>query len=377
MIQKIDLQELDEILFGKWRPLLSPQKSDDHYSDLLDSYIHIARNEDLNFKVIFNRPFNSKTTFYYQLIQDALYVTVSHLIELVDNSPEPQLKAYWVNGVINKLKTRFKDLHERIRSNNYDLKYIDPKHTTFDHDIDHKSNTYIIQLLKFSFIQLYLEFQETFKSNLKELFSEEDLYARFLMEIVPDNMYIHKIVKIDINDNISQSHNILEGHVDKSHISKRVNSEDEHASSKDLNMHHREMEEKTVSNFFNPIKKDLPGIRPGKVSFEALVRNPELFAQVETKLFEYELIDADYCFIKNKKESNSTHLAAIIKILIQYNYFRRNILGSKKEYSDNDIREFIENRYQADISQQFRRMKPEQLDQTKNKHPWVDKLLSL
>jgi hypothetical protein len=89
------------------------------------------------------------------------------------------------------------------------------------------------------------------------------------------------------------------------------------------------------------------------------------------------LIDIDYNFIKNKKESNSRNLAAIVQVLIDKNYFRRNILGSSDQFKDNDIREYLENRYNTDLKQQFRRLTNEQKEATLTKYHWLDKLSPL
>jgi len=107
------------------------------------------------------------------------------------------------------------------------------------------------------------------------------------------------------------------------------------------------------------------------------VKNPRLFAEVETRLFEYSIIDTQYYFIKSKKQSNHTLLAAVYHMLIDKNYFRRNILGSKDKIRDKDIRQYLDSRYATDTSQQFRKMNPELLEKASRKLPWLINIVKI
>ena len=46
-----------------------------------------------------------------------------------------------------------------INEKQYELSFINPKKTNFEQDADHKTETYIIQLLKTALIHIYLEYK--------------------------------------------------------------------------------------------------------------------------------------------------------------------------------------------------------------------------
>jgi hypothetical protein len=131
-----------------------------------------------------------------------------------------------------------------------------------------------------------------------------------------------------------------------------------------------------IINEFRPVKGDIRDNLLSKADY-GIVKNPDRFAAVEERLVEYDIIDDSYHFIKNKKQSNHTLLAAVYRELIDKNYFRRNIIGTAKKYTDTDIRKYLDERYGTDTSQQFRKLTNEQREQAKRKLPWVEKIIRL
>ena len=128
--------------------------------------------------------------------------------------------------------------------------------------------------------------------------------------------------------------------------------------------------------YFKPIKGDLKSVKETLVTYDN-ISNPEEYAKVEDELHYHGIIDMKYHFIKNKKESNSRNLAAILRVLIDSNYFRANIIGSSKKADDNDIRKFIEARYSCNIQQQFTKLKPEHIEAAKTKYYWLSQIKPL
>jgi hypothetical protein len=102
-----------------------------------------------------------------------------------------------------------------------------------------------------------------------------------------------------------------------------------------------------------------------------------MFENIEINLKEDGLIDMDYNFIKSRKKQNNRKLAAIIKILIQKNYFKKNIYGLKGDVTPNLIREYLENRYNANVSQEFRKITNDQIQEFKDQYRWIDQLRTL
>ena len=254
------------------------------------------------------------------------------------------------NSLLTKqLQTFIKDIGKVVKEKNFDISYLNPKKNTFDIDSHHKSNTFIIQYLKFTTLQIYLELQSLFQMSPSEELIEDDFYTTLLFEPIPDTSFFSKIIRIQVEQ---------EHEVDA------------------LALKPHELPIKQEPSLFNPIKGDLANIRLSKVDF-GIVKNEEQFALIETNLYEYRIIDVDYNFIKNKAASNSILLAATMKILIEKNYFRRGYAGFKGNVKDNDIREYLENRYNTEIKQQFRKLTDDQKDLALRKLPWLDSLPSL
>lgn len=100
-----------------------------------------------------------------------------------------QVIKYSLDETLNKkLRTLLKDTAILIKANDYDLNYINPYKLDYDPDREHKSDTYIIQLLKTALLKVYLEIQEVFKSYISDddYMNVDDLYTKILAEIVPE-----------------------------------------------------------------------------------------------------------------------------------------------------------------------------------------------
>ena len=331
---------LDEILYKNQAPWLAENASNEKFvSKIHEVKEHVPAFQFKN-TIEFERSINAKTKYYSKLIINESIATINQLHGIIATDDNSQIRAYWIDKVLErKLKTRIRDIGKVLKDKDYDLKYIDPKKTSFDLDQNHKSNTYIMQLMKVAFIHIYVELQEVFKDSISDLLILDDFYTQLLFEPVPDKIYLKEAQVIAIP---SESRKAI----------------------------------KKEENGFEPILGEVPNCKISKANYD-IIRNQTLFSNIERNLHEYELIDIDYNFIKNKKESNSRNLAAIVQILIDKNYFRRNILGSSDQYKDIDIREYIENRYNTDLKQQFRRLTSEQKVAALTKYHWLDKLTAL
>ena len=76
--------------------------------------------------------------------------------------------------------------------------YIDPKKASIELDQAHKANTYIIQLLKLAYMQLYLEIQDAFSNWIDDKLVIEDFYTQLLLEPVPNEQFLTEIQTIEI-----------------------------------------------------------------------------------------------------------------------------------------------------------------------------------
>ncbi|MCP9761478.1 DUF6617 family protein [Lacihabitans soyangensis] len=343
-------ENLKELLFGSQRPWLPENTNDAKYRSLLLELKEYEPIQNLNFELKFLRHINDKTQFYVRLIQNQKLQVLDQLIPEIINEQNPQVSKFLFNSLLTKqLQTFIKDIGKVLKEKNFDIGYINPKKNTFDIDSHHKSNAFIIQYLKFTTIQIYLELQRLFQITPNEELIEDDFYTTLLFEPIPDSSFLSKIIRLQVE----QDHEVDA-----------------------IVVKPPELPIKQEPSLFNPIKRDLANIRLSKVNF-GIIKNEEQFALIETNLYEYRIIDIDYNFIKNKASSNSVLLAATIKVLIEKNYFRKGYAGFKGTVRDNDIREFLENRYNTDIKQQFRRFTEENKELALRKLPWLDSLPSL
>lgn len=121
---------------------------------------------------------------------------------------------------------------------------------------------------------------------------------------------------------------------------------------------------------FVTIQKDFrPGYR-GKLSYDDILKKQQ-FTRLEEHLYEYEFIDLDYNF-KNKHERKK-HLAAIIKILISKDYFKKkNMKSPRKEFDQANYRQYLDHRYNVNTSQQFSRIRAKDIEQVEFKYIWLN-----
>lgn len=190
---------LDDILYNALSPWLEKNSIDEKFASKLSSIKDINSNYKFKYEINFHRPFNHKTKYYSKLILNSIKYDGLKIIELIQEDTTEDLMLYWLNDTLNKrFKTRLKDIGKLIKEMDYSLSYIDPKKTVIDIDQIHKSNTFIVQLLKLAYMQLYLEIQDAFKALVNDKFIIEDFYTQLLLEPVPEKFLLNQIQLIEI-----------------------------------------------------------------------------------------------------------------------------------------------------------------------------------
>lgn len=190
-----ELTLFDDILYGNRAPWLDKNKPDEKFVAKLNEIIKVETFFPHQYEIEFYRPFNAKTQYYSKLIRHESIIYCNKIFQLVNEDDNIKLLKYWRNDTLNlKIPSKLKDLGKLLKERQYSLHYIDPKKMSFDVDADHKTETFIMQLLKVAFIRIYLEIQNLFPFIPKEnLLIEEDLYTRFLFEPVPEVSFIKKV----------------------------------------------------------------------------------------------------------------------------------------------------------------------------------------
>ncbi len=196
----------DQILHKSLQPWLEINKPDEKFSTMINEIPIIKPEFQQVYEFDFYRYFNSKTQYYQKLIINESNSYCNSVISLISSDDNLQLTKYLLNDTLNKkLKTLIKDTGKLIKANDYSLLYINPKKSTFNEDADHKTDTYIIQLLKIALIKVYLEIQEVFKSYYPDAQMEiEDFYTQLLFEPIPEKTYLKLISKPIIIEEVSE-----------------------------------------------------------------------------------------------------------------------------------------------------------------------------
>jgi hypothetical protein len=110
----------------------------------------------------------------------------------------------------------------------------------------------------------------------------------------------------------------------------------------------------------------------GKFDYETIDKKA-LFERVEEFLFEYDFIDADYNF--TNQHNKQKELAAIFKLLINKGFFKkRNLNHGRKDFEPFEYRQYLDNRYGVNTSQEFSRCTDNDMQKVKQKYSFIDKL---
>ncbi len=197
----------DQILHKSLQPWLESNKPDEKFASMLNEIPSVTPVFQQIYDFDFYRSFNSKTKYYHKLITNESISYCNDVINLVQSDSNNQLTKYLINDTLNKkLKTLLKDTGKLIKANDYALIYINPYKSTFNEDIDHKTETYIIQFLKVALIKVFLEIQEVFKSYYPEKKMEiEDFYTQLLFEPIPEKTFLKPALQPIIIKEVKQT----------------------------------------------------------------------------------------------------------------------------------------------------------------------------
>lgn len=193
------IKTLDKILDHELRPWLPQNSMDEVFASKFRNLKEYVSKQSLKFEIDFYRPFDNKTKYYSRLILNSVKLEFDEFYKIIDDDRNDNLIRYYLNDTLNKrLKTRLKDLGELSKEKDYELAFINPKNTSYQLEKGHKTNSYIMQLLKLGYMQFYLEIQEAFKEWIDDYFIVEDFYTQLLNEPIPEQLLIKKLHVIEV-----------------------------------------------------------------------------------------------------------------------------------------------------------------------------------
>jgi hypothetical protein len=191
----------ERIIRGDLRPWLEVNRHEEKFDSEIGDLIIIEPHFVPLYEIAFYPHLNAKTRYFHKLIINEANNYCNHVIELINSDDDIRIIKYLSGDTLKKkLRTFLKDTAKLIKARDLDLKYINPYKSSFATDMDHKSDTYIIQLLKTALLKVYLEIQEAFKSFISsdDYMGIEELYLQYLFEPIPEQTFLKRQTILEI-----------------------------------------------------------------------------------------------------------------------------------------------------------------------------------
>lgn len=189
---------LDQILYHTQRPWLEENLLDIKFAPKLSEIQEIVPEFPMHYKIEFQRPFDSKTKYYQRLIQNSVVKDVSDILSHMREHDDESITYYLLNDLLDKkLTTRLKYVGELLHDKDYSLTYLGRNYIPSVEEKPHQTNTFIMQLLKLAYMQVYLEIQEEYKKFRNDILIPEDFYLQLLHEPIPEKIPLAKSIIIN------------------------------------------------------------------------------------------------------------------------------------------------------------------------------------
>lgn len=190
---------LDQILYHSQRPWLEENLLDIKFSPKLSEIQEIVPEFPMHYKIEFQRPFDFKTKYYQRLIQNAVVKDVSNILVHIRENDDESITYYLLNDLLDKkLTTRLKYIGELLQDKDYSLTYLGRNYIPSVEEKPHQANTFIMQLLKLAYMQVYLEIQEEYKKFRNDILIPEDFYSQYLSEQIPQQLPLTKLQVLEV-----------------------------------------------------------------------------------------------------------------------------------------------------------------------------------
>jgi hypothetical protein len=186
----------DRIIRGDLRPWLDENRDEDNFATSICDLKLVAPQFQVVYEIGFYPFFSNKTRYYHKLIMNEANNYCNNVINLINLDGDTRTIEWLLGDTLKKkLRTLLKDNAKLIKANDWHLKYINPYQSSFNTDLDHKTNTYIVQLLKTATIKVYLEIQEIFKFFITsdDYMGIEILYLQYLSEPIPEETFLKRL----------------------------------------------------------------------------------------------------------------------------------------------------------------------------------------
>lgn len=316
-----NLEWYHKILFIE-RPWMDATTTDAKYQQLLHELSTENFAQQPLYELSFPKPLTHKTKYYQALINNEAIIFINSVHDLMKRALNDNEKKYHIYKILSKkLPAKLHETEKIISARSLYFSTID------DTSIDKKlrDDAFILQNLKYQLIHLYLEIQDSFSLYLKETpLNEKDIHLLYFSEPMLRETPIGKAGNYNLPKPI------------------------------------RKIAEQPKKRILKVIKAGIRDPVNGILKYEEIIAKQHQFALAEEELFEINLIDADYNFIKDG--GNNLKMAAVYHLMIMRKYFNSFYFhGGKLIITDLHIRKFLNYRYNTNIHKEFRNFKKKEI----------------
>lgn len=330
------LSDFDRILFTDLRPAQQKNRKPDYYKQLMAQLLK----EPLEFKVTWKAEFmfaiNPMTKYYAMFIDNQCNRYYNHICSEMMLAAQASEKTFIITMALCKtLALKLKETAREILTVRADPEVLKGNNAWQEEKGNDWENVFILYYLKTKLTALYLNIQDRYP----ELLNDDSLTAAQLeltyFRGVPSGPGIIRLAEAG-EQPLEPAKVIAATAAPLPEIPVNPKVQDTHR--------------------FNPIVK--------QVQFDEIIN----------RLKEYDILDAHGYFVENKKEGHKRLLSAVYKAMISAGFFRKTDPVTRRKLKETDIRKYLDDHFKVDLKETFRKITPAQMEQSKIKLPWLERV---
>ena len=182
---------LDQILYGKLRPWLNPDLTEQYYERLYEREKEQFTDFPFSFDFDFFPYHDGKTKYYDRVIRKQVNLEVPRFVQLIGKDQE-NLPLRLDYALKHCLDSRLRRIGKLIKHYGYSPDYLDCDSPSFHQYPAQAANAYAIHMLGCAYAKIYLEVQEYFSKWVKEMVKPEVVYS-YIIGIPTKQVPIHRL----------------------------------------------------------------------------------------------------------------------------------------------------------------------------------------
>lgn len=328
-----DFNRINNILYGHLRPFILLINSPDKFRELISAFHPVSLSYKAYYEVQDMKALTPATAYYKALIDADINECYNRTVRYWLNTTDPDEKFYITETLLNRT------LKPLLRGINYTItEYYPQEYNRFTgrnvpRTLDETG--FVMQYLKLNMIALFLNLQARFEGFLKEgHLTQEDLLMLFFSEeeTGPGSIGVKPEQHQPIEAVIAPKNNIV----------------------------------LMIPNWVNPAGND---------EMRMLLVKEDKFNEVVNRLKEFEILDENGKFIKNRKKNNSRFFAVVCEKIINSDIFRRNIPGKNVKLKQHEYLRMLGQHFSyPQLTETFKKLTPAIREEALIGLPWLDNL---